>query len=256
MFHNLYFLEPEFADFNFCDFLGRFEKVGELYVKARLEEQFRREQIEPYFWPIIPLTLQSGSCGSFLRAHSGLPITDRDYYLSKLFQFLYLAITIGFALDFNGAEVLRGYLEDRLDKIPDDLLPQLHLFDWQAFLDDVTELDQDRSLGALPKHFPERIASILTEANSDRSAPALYSENRLASSPAKTAISGTRPRGRPPIPVERKELAFLAKSQGKSNRECAQLLYQAPYPTNRQIKDVPTILRYYSRTRRGHESVT
>jgi hypothetical protein len=52
----------------------------------------------------------------FLRSTS-LPITARDYYLSKLFQFLYLALLANFRLEHGETEV-RERLEQFLDGIP------------------------------------------------------------------------------------------------------------------------------------------
>lgn len=66
--------------------------------------------------------------------------------------------------------------------------------------------------------------------------------------PAKDPPVKTKKPGRPPIPEERKRKALEAKSQGKSNKQCAQIIYDAPYPTAQQVKNVYSILRYYKKS--------
>jgi hypothetical protein len=53
-------------------------------------------------------------------------------------------------------------------------------------------------------------------------------------------------RGRPQnIPDDRKRRALKVKTDGGTNREAARALYDVPYPTPQQVKNVPTILRHF-----------
>jgi hypothetical protein len=62
-----------------------------------------------------------------------------------------------------------------------------------------------------------------------------------------TATKGEK--GRPAkIPSSRKASARARKEAGATNRECAQILYDTPHPTNQQVKNVSTILRHYDKT--------
>ena len=164
MFRNLYFQVSSFIDFNFSDFLDQLDEVREEYLEARIREGLRGEDIEPYFDPIIPLTLRPESCRSFIRANPGLPITERDYYLSKLFQYVSLLIKNKFRLGFEQLEGLRERLEEVLDQIPDELLPELHRFDWWGFYELVEQCDPEPGvegqtikaiLGSLSTYLPK-----------------------------------------------------------------------------------------------------
>jgi hypothetical protein len=85
----------------------------------------------PEFDPIFPLTFSQACCDAFIRS-TVLPITPRDYYLSKLFQFLRSALIARFeghrlGLDFD----LR--LHEVLDLIPTELLPPDQRISWIGF---------------------------------------------------------------------------------------------------------------------------
>jgi hypothetical protein len=59
----------------------------------------------------------------------------------------------------------------------------------------------------------------------------------------------SRKRGRPPqIPDKRKADAAVIKQNGGSNRDAAKKIYNTPYPSPQQVKNVPTILRHYQAT--------
>jgi hypothetical protein len=61
-------------------------------------------------------------------------------------------------------------------------------------------------------------------------------------------------RGRPPrIPDDRKEQAQRAKTKGKSNRKCAEILYGTKHVTDRQVRNVPSILKHYAK-KHSHDS--
>ena len=58
--------------------------------------------------------------------------------------------------------------------------------------------------------------------------------------------------GRPTtIPIEKKRQALAAKKEGKTSKECAQILYGIRYPTNQQVKNVTSILRHFRKTHPG-----
>jgi len=87
MFRNLYFFSPDFRNHNFSDFFDNIREVSEVYIEAALQRSYQPGNwLEPYFYSIFPLTMSPESCVSFLRANPKLPITARDYYLSKLFN--------------------------------------------------------------------------------------------------------------------------------------------------------------------------
>src|SRR5713101_1649334 len=105
MFRNLYFFSPNFRNHNFSDFFDDIREDSEVYLEAALKEGYADGGLEPYFYSILPLTMSPESCASFIRANPQLPITERDYYLSKLFQFLYVPIKIRFSLEDGETDV-------------------------------------------------------------------------------------------------------------------------------------------------------
>ena len=62
--------------------------------------------------------------------------------------------------------------------------------------------------------------------------PENVEQARLAAEPA------PRRPGRPPIPASRKIAALQAKNEGKSNRDCAKILYNEPYPSESRVRNV------------------
>ena len=111
-FRNLFFRRfTPLRDHNFSDFLDRLDEVKEVFLEAKFREGYREGTIEPYFDPVIPLSLSPTSCLSFLRAYAKWPITERDYYLSKLFQYLYLPIEIRYGIDYHDEDRVRRRLE-------------------------------------------------------------------------------------------------------------------------------------------------
>ena len=64
----------------------------------------------------------------------------------------------------------------------------------------------------------------------------------------KTSVK--RKRGRPlTISIEQKLRALEAKANGKSNRDCAKILYLESHPSRKRVSNVYTILAYFTKTR-------
>jgi len=155
LFHNIYFSCKPFRDHNWNDFFGDLRQDEEAYLEAALRRSYDHPEDpepEPYFYRILPVTLASGSCESFLRLTS-LPIAARDYYLSKLFQFLHVPLVLKFGLENDPRQVSEP-LEEFLDGIPADCTERLAEFDWSAFYEDTQRYDLDEVLRRLPGHLP------------------------------------------------------------------------------------------------------
>ena len=143
MFRNLYSL-PRFTDHNFNDSTGILHQeqgpgphVGEAF---RIRRPYRPH---PYLLSTLSCTLSPLCCASFLRANPALPITERDYYLSKLFQFLRVA-----CMDELADPSDYGPAADDLAKVLDEALPDgshhfanLWLLHWQKLFDDYVHYD-------------------------------------------------------------------------------------------------------------------
>jgi hypothetical protein len=153
-FRNLFFQLAEIRDHNFCDFLDQLEKVDEEFLQAKFCEGYNGH-IEPYFDPIIPLTLHPTSCDAFFRVYPQWPITPRDYYLSKLFQFLYQPIEIRYKVDYRTEGDVRKQLEIILDRVPDGVMAHLHQWDWWDFFDDTCKLDLKEVLESVTSRLDE-----------------------------------------------------------------------------------------------------
>jgi hypothetical protein len=97
-------------------------------------------------------TLTAESCQSFLRSTS-LPIAARDYYLSKLFQFLHVPLVLKFGLENDPTQVSKP-LEEFLDGIPAECTERLAEFDWSEFYEDTLRYDLPEVLRRLPLHLP------------------------------------------------------------------------------------------------------
>lgn len=154
MFSNIYFFDQSFRNYNWSDFFGDLRQVGEPYIEAQLQSSYadpRGCELEPFFYSILPVTLLPGSCKSFLRSTS-LPIVARDYYLSKLFQFLYVPLELKFMAK-DGPKATEC-LEKFLDNIPPEITERLAQFDWPGFYDDTLRYDLLEVLNRLPGHLP------------------------------------------------------------------------------------------------------
>jgi hypothetical protein len=156
LFRNIYFSCKSFRDHNWNDFSGDLRHDEELYIEAELRRSYcanpREPGPEPYFYKILPVTLTPDSCESFLRSTS-LPIAARDYYLSKLFQFLHVPLVMKFRLENDPSEVSKP-LEEFLDGISPECTERLAEFDWSEFYEDTLRYDLREVLRRLPLHLP------------------------------------------------------------------------------------------------------
>jgi hypothetical protein len=128
-------LELNFRDYNFSYFLEQLRKVPESDIGAMLREKFRGGKDWDDLGAIIEFILSEGVCDSYLRDAKGVPATGRDFYLSKLCQFIVLSIDAAIGDDYETQarpHSLRYVIEEALDAIPNALLPDLHGLDlWQ-----------------------------------------------------------------------------------------------------------------------------
>jgi len=153
LFRNIYFSCESFRNHNWNDFFGDLCQDEESYIEGQLLRIYDDALWpEPYFDRILPVTLTPESCESFLKSTS-LPITARDFYLSKLFQFLYVALVANFELKPGETEV-RERLEKFLDGIPIACTKGLAAFDWHEFYYDALNCKLDDVLRRLPLHLP------------------------------------------------------------------------------------------------------
>jgi DNA-binding Xre family transcriptional regulator len=160
MFINLYFSISALRNHNFCNLLQPLERVSEDYIVGHLKGSYRPRPhfgLEPYFDSLFEFTLSADCCASFVRANPELPITTRDYYLSKLFQFLYEALVAAYGLDYQEWEV-RERVEEFLDSIPSKMLERLWAFDFGAFHFQSARLPLEQLLGRLSEFLPENAA--------------------------------------------------------------------------------------------------
>jgi hypothetical protein len=228
LFTNLTYSQA-FLDFNFCDFFaedapgGQIGEVGEAYLSSQLKGP---DSPEPYFWRILPTTLSPACCDTFLR-HNRLPAMPRDYYLSKLHQFIYEAFRCVYSLVEPESEIRRS-VHNLLDRIPDLALPPHRNPDDLATLFDAAYNYADRET-------IEQSIARLDVAVTDFVRP------------GSVARIKTGRRGRPALPRERKEAAHRAKMEGAPIQRQAALLYGVQFPSPRQVKDTPSILRYYEK---------
>jgi hypothetical protein len=130
------------------------------------------------FSTIFEQSLSRRACAAFFRAEPDVPAVDRDYYLSKLYQFLCLLAMEchDYFLtrhrdwvrnDWVSADI--SILERFLDSLPEDCaLEQLAEFDWQEFRNELGVLcetravkgDLLRTLGDLHRFLPSPVSQL------------------------------------------------------------------------------------------------
>jgi len=123
------------------------EQDKEDYIESALRRGYADQGPEPYFYNMFPVTLSPPACKSVLRT-TNLPVPERDYYLSKLFQFLYVPLEIKFQLEYP-TEVTEA-VEKFLDEIPAEYLERLAEFDFAGFLNDTFNYGLEEMLTRLP----------------------------------------------------------------------------------------------------------
>jgi len=153
MYTNLYFDVPGygFADHNFRSFPNfRIEKVPQSQIerllkgscvvpdsKANPEAYDGYAEADSELGSIFEETLQHKACVVFFRAEPSLPAVERDYYLSKLCQFLWLIVMECYGFRLQSEPNLNPpdhhFFDVFLDSIRDDRLLDLAYFDWQQF---------------------------------------------------------------------------------------------------------------------------
>jgi hypothetical protein len=196
LFTNLYFLrDPILRDHNFSDFWDDpgggggdpIEQVSADEIERYIRDSYRPNSVKPEmaegfppdFYPILRRTFSRPCCESFIRAHPALPITPRDYFLSKAFQFVYSAVVIRYNPD---AEILTdriavptsseiaAALAATLDSFTDENL--MTLFDpefswWWDLYGDTMRFDLETVL----KHFAIRLKGMGSHEGSTQDYP-------------------------------------------------------------------------------------
>ena len=153
MFRNLYFQSPPFRNFNFTDCLERIEPVSERSLLRDIRVAYGSGDVDPCFVDTVELSLRLETARRFLD-HVSLPLEPRDFLLSKLFQFLYVPLTIQNQLDHPDALPLRRQLELWLDNLPESVVARLYRFDWTSFFFDSNRLDRGKLLARLDRYLP------------------------------------------------------------------------------------------------------
>lgn len=164
-FQNLYVLSKEFRDYNLSLMLDTLSYENE----ARLELLFNmaygpESDFDPELEDLIECTLSKEACAGYMR-RTREPIIERDYYLSKLYQFIWMPVAA--KLNCGGMEgvLLEGHrhaieagLSSALDKLGDGEKVALS-FDWKRLYYDLSRTKPERVLSNLLSYFfaePER----------------------------------------------------------------------------------------------------
>jgi hypothetical protein len=174
VFRNLFY-EDGFLDYNYNDFFddgdgfGRLESVTNAWIESCLRRSYRPGRLEgglePYFDRTLPTTLSPKSCQGFLR-QTKLPIDERDYYLSKLFQFIYVTLDVRFELGFSANEVSK-HLREILDEIPIGVLPPDSRIDWSELWWDFYRMTHSQTQDVVMSWLEKRI-SVLVHGSSNK----------------------------------------------------------------------------------------
>ena len=141
-------IRERFWDYTFTDF-GGFRRVmaGEL---SHMRHDLNPGSVPPGFHEMAVITLSHQSYDGFLRENP-LPITERDYQLSKMHQIVY-----GLVIPDNGdpGHFLSGQLEAVLDRTPDEVLPRLAESDWKRLHADSWAYNAETVIERLPLYLP------------------------------------------------------------------------------------------------------
>lgn len=131
MFRNLFRQSADFRNYNHWEFPETFEPISEAYLREQVRRRFDfAEPLDPTCKETFSHSLKRGSCELFRREHSRWPIIDRDYYLSKTFQFVFITLVEAFNLDEGDAYEVEQRVAHVVNGIPDNWLSNLdELFD-------------------------------------------------------------------------------------------------------------------------------
>ena len=207
MFINLYrgSSRSAFKDYNFNYFFGELESVSDEDIAAQFRARIRNEDgWDPnVLGATLEFTLSERVCESYFRDVVGIPATKRDFYLSKLFQFIALSIEATI-VDRSQHDVHRfGVLvdvEDKLDEIPDPVLNQVQEFDlWDLQADISPAEGRPRSVAEMEALLNERWEAYLPGAEEDadveqsdsESTSELSEKRRTLLGSYKTIVGGT-----------------------------------------------------------------
>lgn len=146
------------------------EQVTAEWIAATLKRSFHPNPkrpgqlggIEPYFDPILPMTF-SMRCGiSFIRANPSLPISRRDFFLSKLLQFVIEALKAKFGDERTGD--MENRLHEILDRVPADRIPPDSRVDWVGlWWDTYWDCHDCPAYGDVLGHLEIRIEKLLAD---------------------------------------------------------------------------------------------
>lgn len=118
---------------------------------------------EPWVLSALSSTLSERCCRAFLEAHRGFPITARDYYLSKLYQF-FIPSALDEGMDPDHWASAPGNLEAWLDEtLPEgnpEILGQLRRIDWVKLFRD----GQTKRVEFLVRNLPNYLGRSSTQA--------------------------------------------------------------------------------------------
>ena len=180
MFCNLHFLKT-FRDHNFSDFWvgsttgAQIDKVPETILAGYVRNSFlpvpNGGDLPPDFDPILILTLSPKCCASFIRTYPEWPYDERDYYLSKLYQFLLVILEEKYDFfNVSGSNRLGMLVEDLLNLIPRGILPPNADVDWYQFWWQIWKASSTSTLDEVLGLLQDSVADILgmTEAQIEK----------------------------------------------------------------------------------------
>jgi DNA-binding phage protein len=177
MFQNL-LLFQEFREHNFRS-TGRFlHRVPSptFDVDAAIRGQ-RRFQRDAEAAATLSYTLRPECCASFLKANPDLPATERDYYLTKIFEALFAATNRG-AKEEDAVEHFDRECE-RLETALDAALPEgspflsrLWLIDWKRLFEDSETQGVVASVRRITSYLPPTVAVPAAGSVATRETPA------------------------------------------------------------------------------------
>lgn len=158
MFRNLQTVE-RFREYNWNDSSGDLRREGD--PTSDVAEAFRIRwpyRPDPYLLSTLSYTLSSACCSRFL-ASRDLPAIERDYYLSKLYQFL-----LGAFLDQSTDPEYFRTVPDTLTSLLDKAFPEgtpylqnLCLLEWQRMFDDHVQYDMESITERITTYLPQAV---------------------------------------------------------------------------------------------------